>query len=200
MKLDSRTTVLAALAAGFALLAGWTTLNAPQPAVVACVDLENTFNQLDQHKAAEDRIEAMAMELNKQVEQLAQDVQDLEAELDAFQADSPAYLEITRKIESAIGEYRAYESFSTGKIEAEQSEQMRQTYMQIKDALAEMSKERGYDIVFLDDSIPAFERSTATRTIQQISNRKILYANPTMDITQELIEYMNGRFKSRNSG
>ena len=99
MKLDTRTTVLTALAAGFALLAGWTTLNAPKPAVVACVDLENTFNSLDQHMAGEDRIEAIAVELNKQVELLAQDVQDLEAELDAFQADSPAYLEITRKIE-----------------------------------------------------------------------------------------------------
>ena len=49
----------------------------------------------------------------------------------------------------------------------------------------------GIDIVLLNDSIPEIDLSDSARTLQQISARRILYANPVLDITEALLARMN---------
>ena len=71
----------AALFAGFAFMAGYTS-NAPvQPAVVAFVDLEYLFNNLSSREATETRLQNMATEMQGNTTAMQEELELLQAEL-----------------------------------------------------------------------------------------------------------------------
>ncbi len=182
-------TALAMLVAGSLLaLAAF----APQrPAVVASVDLERVFNSIDLQAKTETRLKAVAADLDAQRTVLRDGIEELNAELESFQPGSAAQLEVATRIEEAISEFRAFEGFARAKAEAEQAKAMRQIYMTIRQAAADLAKERGWDYVMVDDSIPTIEPTDSQRMLQQISSRRFLYANPSFDITDDLIAKLN---------
>jgi Skp family chaperone for outer membrane proteins len=165
---------------------------APQrPAVVASVDLERVFNSIDLQAKTETRLKAVAADLDAQRTVLRDGIEELNAELESFQPGSAAQLEVATRIEEAISEFRAFEGFARAKAEAEQAKAMRQIYMTIRQAAADLAKERGWDYVMVDDSIPTIEPTDSQRMLQQISSRRFLYANPSFDITDDLIAKLN---------
>ena len=183
-------------AAALALLVGGALLAfaafAPQrPAVVASVDLERVFNSIDLQAKTEVRLKAVAVDLDAQRKKLRDGIEELQAELESFQPGSTAQLEVATRIEEAIAEFRAFEGFARAKAEAEQAKAMRQIYMSIRDAEMELAKERGWDYVMVDDSIPTIEPTDSQRMLQQISSRRFLYANPSFDVTNDLIAKLN---------
>ncbi|MFM1890745.1 MAG: hypothetical protein RLZZ565_1502 [Planctomycetota bacterium] len=182
-------TALAMLVAGSLLaLAAF----APQrPAVVASVDLERVFNSIDLQAKTEARLKAVAADLDAQRKTLRDGIEELNAELESFQPGSAAQLEVATRIEEAIAEFRAFEGFARAKAEAEQAKSMRQIYMTIREAAMDLAKERGWDYVMVDDSIPTIEPTDSQRMLQQISSRRFLYANPSFDVTDDLIAKLN---------
>jgi hypothetical protein len=69
-----------------------------------------------------------------------------------------------------------------------------------------MAEAEGYDMVVLNDSsddVP-FDREVRVpaqiQILQQITNRKILYLKPTIDVTDDLIVRMNNEFRAGQSG
>ncbi|MGA1517043.1 MAG: OmpH family outer membrane protein [Phycisphaerales bacterium] len=182
-------TALAMLVAGSLLaLAAF----APQrPAVVASVALERVFNSIDLQAKTEARLKAVAADLDAQRKTLRDGIEELNAELESFQPGSAAQLEVATRIEEAIAEFRAFEGFARAKAEAEQAKSMRQIYMTIREAAMELAKERGWDYVMVDDSIPTIEPTDSQRMLQQISSRRFLYANPSFDVTDDLIAKLN---------
>jgi Skp family chaperone for outer membrane proteins len=183
-------------ATAMALLVGGSLLAlaafAPQrPAVVASVDLERVFNSIDLQAKTEARLQTVAADLDAQRKVLRDGIEELNAELETFQPGSAAQLEVATRIEEAISEFRAFEGFARAKAEAEQAKAMRQIYMKIRQAAADLAKERGWDYVMVDDSIPTIEPTDSQRMLQQISSRRFLYANPSFDITDDLIAKLN---------
>jgi Skp family chaperone for outer membrane proteins len=183
-------------ATAMALLVGGSLLAlaafAPQrPAVVASVDLERVFNSIDLQAKTEARLQTVAADLDAQRKVLRDGIEELNAELETFQPGSAAQLEVATRIEEAISEFRAFEGFARAKAEAEQAKAMRQIYMTIRQAAADLAKERGWDYVMVDDSIPTIEPTDSQRMLQQISSRRFLFANPSFDITDDLIAKLN---------
>ncbi|MEC9232467.1 MAG: hypothetical protein VX403_00995, partial [Planctomycetota bacterium] len=62
----------------------------------------------------------------------------------------------------------------------------------IKEQAGQLATQMDIDLVLLNDSIPTVDLSDAAGTLQQISARRILWANQTLDITDQLLERMNG--------
>lgn len=179
-----------ALLIGGALFA-FAAFSPQRPAVVASVDLERVFNSIDLQAKTEARLKAVAADLDEQRNRLRDGIEELQAELESFQPGSTAQLEVATRVEEAIAEFRAFEGFARAKAEAEQAKAMRQIYMSIREAAAGLAKERGWDYVMVDDSIPTIEPTDAQRMLQQISSRRFLFANPSFDVTDDLIAKLN---------
>ena len=182
--LASALVVTAALLGGAAVLA-------PRPAVVATVNLEKVFNTINLQAVREAELKAMVARMKARETELEQAVKDLEAELDSFQPGSKSAIDAQNKVQAAVGEFRAFGQYSRLKLEAEEAKFMRETYLAIRDAAGRYARQNGIDIVLLDDSIPEFQSGTADRTVQQISNRHVLFANAELDISDGLIAFMN---------
>jgi Skp family chaperone for outer membrane proteins len=191
------TAFAAALLVAVAAVSMWAFQSHEKPAVIGTVDLERLYTGLDEHKAGEKRLEQIAKELNSKNEKLSQTVQSLQAELDNFKADTPGFYETTRNIEEAIGQMKAFDDFSRRKFELEKAKLIRDTYQSIKSSLGEICKQQGIDAVFLDDATPPFDPKDTRPIMQQISGRRMLWINPSIDITGVVIQKMNENFSKR---
>ena len=182
--LASALVVTAALLGGAAVLA-------PRPAVVATVNLEKVFNTIDLQSVREAELKALVERMKARENELENAVKDLQGELESFQPGSNSAIEAQNKVQAAVGEFRAFGQYSRLKLEAEESKSMRETYLAIREAAGRYARENGIDVVLLDDSIPEFQSGNADRTVQQISNRRVLFANTELDISDPLIAFMN---------
>ena len=181
-----------ALATGFIFMAGYAA-NAPtKPAVVAVVDLERVFNNLDSRKVEEDKILARREEMIAQADDMRDELELLNAELESLEAGSATMIEMNDRAISISGKLRAFETYGKLLIERDQAATLRNTYDRIRDEAGRLSKAKGIDLVLLNDSIPVVDLADAAGTLQQISARRILWASNTLDITEELLAQMNG--------
>lgn len=201
MPRTSRSTVALLAAAGLFMLgslgflAGASMLAPTKPAVVASIDLEKIYESLLEQAAADATLEQIAATMNVSIEAKRKELEDLQTELDSFTPGSPAHKSLTSKISERMVSYTSHVEFNRQKLEARRAELIRRVYDRIKAVLKVMAKENGWDVVFLDDSIPPLEATDATRTMQQISARRMLYCDPTLDVTDLVVERLNADFK-----
>ena len=170
------------------------------PSHVATVDLENTYNSIIRYSDTQTKLKALAEELDKRVATSELQVKSLEGELDSFQSGSEAQAAAIAKLQASVGEFRAVQQFANAKLELERARALRETYVAIKDAARRFSEREGYDYILLDDSLPEMDPANAAKTMQQISARRFIYANPKSDVTDALIGFMNDDWKAAAGG
>lgn len=181
------------LAAGFIFMAGYAA-NAPMaPAVIGVVDLEKVYNKLDSRSELVTRIEAMQSKMAEDASSMQEELEMLSAELESLSPGSGAMIEMNDKAISISGRLRAFETYGALLIERERAADLRDSYDMIRKEAGTLSKMMGIDLVLLNDSIPTVDLADAAGTLQQISARRVLWANETLDITDELIARLNGQ-------
>lgn len=181
------------LAAGFIFMAGYAA-NAPmKPAVIGVVDLEMVYNKLESRAGLVKRIEDMQRKMAEDATSMQDELEMLSAELESLSPGSKAMIEMNDKAISISGRLRAFETYGALLIERERAADLRESYDKIRDEAGELSKIMGIDLVLLNDSIPMVDLADAAGTLQQISARRVLWANQTLDITDQLIERLNGQ-------
>jgi Skp family chaperone for outer membrane proteins len=184
--------------ASLAMLAGAarTILGLPtRPPIVATVDLERLFNNLDLRQSGEDRVAALGGQFDKQLEELRGRIESLQADLENFEQGGEDWLRINDTVQSTISEYRAVEQYAQLKIEAERSKAMKSVYEAIKSEITSFAAAQTppIDFVLIDDTVPELEPSTADAMLKQISARRMVYATKQFDITDAVLTRMNGR-------
>jgi len=184
--------------ASLAILAGAarTILELPtRPPIVATVDLERLFNNLDLRQSGEDRVAEIGATFDRQLEELRGRIESLQADLENFEQGGDDWLRINDTVQSTISEYRAIEQYAQLKIEAERSKTMKSVYETIKTEIASFAAAQTppIDFVLIDDTVPELEPSTADAMLKQISARRMVYATRQFDITEAVLARMNGR-------
>ena len=181
------------MAAGFIFMAGYAA-NAPmQPAVIGVVDLEKVYNNLNSRSELVTRIEDMQSKMAEDASSMQEELEMLSAELESLSPGSGAMIEMNDKAISISGRLRAFETYGALLIERERAADLRESYDTIRTEAGTLSKMMGIDLVLLNDSIPMVDLADAAGTLQQISARRVLWANETLDITDELIARLNGQ-------
>ncbi len=166
------------------------------PAVVASVDLEKVYRSLDQLKASDSRAVELRGSLEKRVTKLADEVRAMQDDLESFQPGSSAHNDALNKAILRAGDLSALQNFAQLKMESEQANAVREAYMAIRSSCAKISAEQKIDFVFIDDTVPTINPTNLEGTMQQINGRRMLYSNPTLDITDLLIERMNSDYRA----
>jgi Skp family chaperone for outer membrane proteins len=163
------------------------------PAVIGVVDLEKVYNNLDSRSDLVERIEAMQTKMTEDASSMQEELEMLSAELESLSPGSKAMIEMNDKAISISGRLRAFETYGALLIERERAADLRDSYDKIRDEAGVLSGIMGVDLVLLNDSIPMVDLADAAGTLQQISARRVLWASQTLDMTDQLIERLNGQ-------
>ena len=168
------------------------------PTIVASVDIEKIYRSLDQLKAAESRSVKLRGELEKRLATMTDAVKSMQEDLDSYQVGTPAHNDAMNKAILKAGDLSALQSFAKLKMESEQANSIRETYVSIRSTCGLLAKEQKIDFVFIDDTVPGINPTNLEGTMQQINGRRMLYSNPALDITDALIERLNSDFRAAN--
>jgi len=164
------------------------------PRPIAVFDLERTFNALSEKTAEENRLVEVAKAMKVDADAMSKAVNRQQEDLKELKPDTPQYQAALLQAAEAAGDYKAKVDFNRAKLDIEKARMMLYLYKQIREAARQMAQERGYAIVFVDDSKAAIPPGTEEETNRQISARRMVYTSPEIDITDELISRMNNAF------
>ncbi len=173
----------------------------PGPPVVAAVRILPLVEGL--HERAEAKAEIARMEAALTQERTARDqaVQDLEQRLKNA-VDPAARRDLQDQLDVRRLENQFWLKLAAGELEVEKAIRLQGLYGRIKQAVAELAQAEGYDLIVLDDSIeePGFNRDAnippQLQVLDQISQTKVLYLGPHLDVTDDLITRMNNSFQA----
>jgi Skp family chaperone for outer membrane proteins len=175
--------------------------NVASPTSVATVNLRQVLDGLEQRSVAEAEVKEMKDRILAQDEEKKQELQELRMQLDNVPESDDAAREALREgIARKALDYDAWSRFSLEQVDIETSLRLRDLDRAIKSAIAELSEVEGYDIVLMDDSQEELTVSRDSRlsrevqVLQQMTSRRMMYVNPAVDITAELIERMNNAY------
>lgn len=185
---------------------------ASQPArtaTVVTVNLNAVLEGLAQRSDAESKMRAMGQRMIDERERRQAHVESLRDQLvelnKARQPSAPpteAEMELGAKLEWEMLSFQAWAQGATERLDIEQALLLQDLYRAIRIAAEDMAKANGYDLVLTDDSRgeltndPTSNLSNQDQVRQQIAARKILYAGPRIDITNDLIARMNNQYRA----
>lgn len=166
----------------------------PSPTVVGTVDLEATFNGLEEWSQVQvslaERADAMQVEITRRQEEL----EGLEADLEDYPQGSDKFKDAMKKYQMSAIELQGYVQFQQLKQQRYNDETIFDLYDKIKLSAKAMADEFGYDIILVNDSVVEIPENSEN-ILAQISSRRVLFARQQMDITDQLIQSMNAEYQ-----
>ena len=187
---------------------------AGQPTVAVTVNLGHVIENLTQRADSDARLRKLRDELLVEQERRQNEVkameekakglqQQLEGANDAQRSNIESQLiDLQEQAALAALNYQAWQTISAEKVDIEAALSMQDLYRSVKTAAAQMATTNRYDLVLVDDSQGDLSMSSEARVTrmdqirQQIAARRLLYVNPAIDITEDLIQRMNNAYKT----
>ena len=200
------------LALAFAVLIGIVAYQAfamrpgpTKPALVATVNLEYVYDALEEQNAANAELNRLKDEIEAKAESMRQEIQRLGEDMEGvFTPGSQQAKQTEEQLVFKAYYLREYREQSVVQLDVEQAKVLSELYDSIKETIARIAEENGYDLVLVDDSVvelPGLDELSAggarREMMRQISARRMLYTSPAIDISQMVVDRMNGAFQAR---
>ena len=166
------------------------------PTVVVTVNRKAVLDGLNERAEAEAQLRAKTEDINAEDVRWKEELNDLGTQIKAME-QGPERDKLLTGFQRKNLDYQGFRRYAETKIDIERSLLYESLYNSISTAITLMAESEGYDIVIVDDSKAPFTENPDARVsreghiLQQIAVRRIMYANPMIDITQDLIVRMN---------
>lgn len=164
-----------------------------RPAIIASVDLEKVFNDSGLRAEAEIELDQLKHQFQEEVTALRKEAKRLEQDLDGLVPGTPQYKRGEGKFKQTALDLRALVEFNKAKLGARRAEARKEIFDQIVRAAGSFAGAHGIDYILADDSRVNLQEGSELQIVQQISLRRVVYADPAFDITDELIGWINQR-------
>jgi Skp family chaperone for outer membrane proteins len=173
--------------------------NTPKPRSIsaAVVDLQKVFNSLEEKKSVEAEI-VRRKEANDRTEQeRAQEVRALQADLGVLAPDTDAFKQTQAKAEQKAIELEVWARLEKAKLEREAAIQMEGLYLKVLAAIKKKAERDGIDLVLYKDPTESARGRNQQEVATTIQLRKVLYAAPELDITDQITQMLNNEYNNR---
>lgn len=169
------------------------------PTAVGIVDLERLIGSLAEVKAQQTQMDNRGKELQLQVEEIKKAFETAKSEYDVAAANDPKKLEKRFRAEELAVRFESHKQGLTKVMAVERGQYIRSLYARITESVEKLAKQQGLQLVTLDDrsfKVPAEAGLTDTQLNQVIQNKKVLFAENSVDITDQLAQLMNNEFSA----
>lgn len=167
---------------------------------VAVVDLFRVFNAFEQTEVLNQKMAEFRQQIQEEGKKKIELIQIEQKTLEQFTPDSAEWYRKNRQIKEMQLELRIWESLKKEDIEENYLRWVRRTYETVNAEIQAAAKRHGFDIVITRDEMeeePDARLGTTERRqllLQQILNRKVVYAADGVDISHEVLANLNSAF------
>ena len=188
---------IAILIAAVAWQAGANNASRPpaQSTSVVTVDIVEVIDKLVERGVREDELEANKDNRQAQLEEIADQIRILEADLKVSTRGTDDYKDKIRQAMEIQAVYKARGEALNQILSIDRGNVSRELYQKINEAVNRIADREGYDIVLFDDSLfPIQEDAPYQEVFRSIITRNIISHHSSTDITDQVITLMNNEF------
>jgi len=160
---------------------------------VAVVDLVKVFNEFDQTKTVNEQMRKYRDDLAQQIDKKVAEIKAEEDIIEKLAPDSADRQTRINKVKRMRLEYNVWESLEKDFVSEQYVAWVKKTYQAVTDGIAEVARKQGIQLVLTQEQMD----TTVTKqeaVLQQIFNRKVVYADSSIDISSEVLATLNANF------
>ena len=170
---------------------------AAAPSAGYVVDLGRLLEGLDEREQLEKDLQARIETRQKQLDEVRKQMNDVREELAIEARGSEPYRERVREMLELEATAKVRQETLQTIIAVEKGTMLVDLYAKISEAAQTVAEREGYDAIVIDDSkgdLP--QQPTEQVALQQILSRRVLYAAPRIDVTDNLRTLMNNQWRA----
>ena len=166
------------------------------PTPVAVVNVSRIFDEIDERSEWDIRIETIRSSIQTEAAGRKAAMERRLAE-----SESAPGADDRQRIRDEVAlmqlRFEQWASVKSGEIDREESLKWRSIYRSMKQEAARVAEAEGFAIVMVDDSIGDIQTTSGNQTplqqqvVEQIMDRRVLFARETIDISDQVIVRMN---------
>lgn len=174
-----------------------------QPTRIAVVNIPVISEKYTKTKDLETSFDARRKELNIQRDAKRDKIERLQRSLrEELKPGTDTFIQRQKELVMAEAEMQWFVDFESIKVERGLADALRGIYQDIQTIVREVANDSGIDVVLSSDFLPESLPESSAQLRQQILLQKVVYFNPRLDITDEVVIRLNAKYESqkRNSG
>ena len=160
---------------------------------VAVVDLVKVFNDFEQTKAVNDAMRVYRDTIGQEADRRMAEIKAEEDALEKTAPNSPDRQARITKIKRMRLEYGVWEQMEKDFVSEQYVAWVKKTYQAVIDGIAEVAKKQGYQLVITQEQVDT-SVTKPEALLQQILNRKVVYADDSVDMSAEVLATLNANF------
>ena len=164
------------------------------PAALVSIDISRVLFSLEERAWEEAKSQSLINKIEEDKEVRRRHIDDYAEEFELYQPGSVKWNELEQEQQLELFEYESLNDYGILMKAREESRGMRRVFNSIKEAIVTLSSQNGWDYVFVNETVVQLPEGDTIDMSAAIGARRMLYANPEMDVTDTLIEYMNASF------
>lgn len=170
--------------------------SAPTPPTVAMVNLEKVINNLEELATRNAEVTALREELQKGVDAKGAELSKMGDSLKILQPNSPEHKKTQQEALRKRVEIEVDGKIAEQLLDQKKAEVHRGLFIKIQDAVNRLAKQRGYALVLSHDGEIDIIEGQEGQVTRQIAMRRILYADKSLDVSDELLGMMNNEWRT----
>ena len=186
--------VLVLIAGAMIAVASATGRFAPPATAVGTVDLPRVIDALDEWKAELARVEAAGKAFEAEVSRRTEDAELLRADLEDFVPGTDKHEAAQKELKRATISLQAYMMNADRRETAAKTRAVLRIYEHIRASVGELAARDGYGLILVDDAAMEINEQSGD-VLAAISSRRVLYSQPTLDVSDALVAYMNQQWQ-----
>lgn len=175
--------------------AGANNAAARQPVTVATVNLESLIEQLTVMGSRQAELEQFIQTLRTRLEAKDKELSDLQSQIEIL-PEGDQKREKYRELRRKTLEYRFEAEYTSALIDERRGSIFKDVFDDIVKASQELATRNGYDLVINSDETSELSGSpTESQVKSAMIARRIFHAADTIDMTDELAQFMNNQHR-----
>lgn len=167
------------------------------PTAVAVVEVQRVIDSLKEKVSIEAQMQQHNDQVQKEKTDRENEVKQLQSELGLLTPGTENHRKKLEVAEKKVIELNAWLQYENNKLVRERGTQIEGLYKKMLNAIADVAKTNGYQAVLFAEGPAEFRAENPQQLSTLIQIRKVLYYDPTMDITDLVTTKMNNDFQNR---
>jgi RNA polymerase sigma factor (sigma-70 family) len=161
-------------------------------AAVGSVNINAVFEKIERARQARQQLQADATREQESLERLQSRLRELDLRRNSKAPDGSDAGDLEAEIASLKRLFEEKREQATSEIARREARAVAVLDADIRSAIAEVARKQGLSYVVKVTPAPAADANTTD--VQAVLNRSVLYADPRLDITEEVIRMLNDRY------
>lgn len=161
-------------------------------AKIALVDVTKVLESCNKHQAWKEKMEKDQDVAKKEFEDMRSELQQLQDNIKLRKVGSDDYISLTQQFVEKKAILEAKNTFYEEKVTAQMQNWTEELYKELMVVVDKVAQQKGVDLVLAKDQLdlPAPSLRDFMLTIK---TKKVLFNNPKLDITEEVLAGMNSQ-------